>query len=226
MTCLSRNGNQHKENQQKPHIHTHAHYAACAFSACDEQTTIDGFYSAVRRSNTNPIDALLSTLENVDGDLLPFVRLNMSTDGELSALSLFYGPTHLATGRLAGWEPLRCGIHPRSPCVLNRVGSFFPNLSTYLEHTGALSSCYCHLYIHSVLSADRYYGLDCFGSFTINPLIVHRFSIKWLFDLAQCARSRDLRHAMTNFSVASCRKFGGPDEPPTVGPEASELLHI
>jgi hypothetical protein len=61
-----------------------------------------------------------------------------------------YHLTHLATGRLAGWEPLRCGIHPRPPFDLNRVGSFFPNLSTYLEHTGALSSYYCHLYISTL----------------------------------------------------------------------------
>jgi hypothetical protein len=55
-----------------------------------------------------------------------------------------------APERLAGWEPLRCGIHPRPPFDLNRVGSFFPNLSTFLEHTGALSSCYCHLYISTL----------------------------------------------------------------------------
>ena len=57
------------------------------------------------------------------------------------------------------------------------------------------------IYIHSVLSADRYYGLDRFGSFSISALIVYRFSINGWFDLADCARSRDLRHAMTNFLV-------------------------
>lgn len=211
MTCLSRNDNQHKENSTKP-TYTHARtYAAHAFSACDEQTTIDGFYSAVRRSNTNPIDALLSTLENVDGDLLPLVRLNMSTDGELSALSLFYGPTHSSYALLL-WRKgdLQDGNHFVAVFPLNLPSTslrqqegrlVLSNLSIHLEHTGALSSCYCHLYISTLY----YLPIDIMA-LTLWFVLYQRsghssFPDQWVFDLAECARSRDLRHAMTNFLV-------------------------
>jgi hypothetical protein len=179
MTCLSRNDNQHKENSTKP-TYTHARtYAAHAFSACDEQTTIDGFYSAVRRSNTNPIDALLSTLENVDGDLLPLVRLNMSTDGELSALSLFYGPTHSSYALLL-WRQgdLQDGNHFVAVFLLNlpsttrgTARSFQP-FHPSRAYRRAIELLLSFIYIHTVLSANRYYGLDA---------LVRSLSTLWSF---------------------------------------------
>lgn len=259
MTCLSRNDNQYKEKPTKTtYKHARAH-AAQAFSACDEQTTIDGFYSAVRRSNTNPIDALLSTLENVDGDLLPLVRLNMSTDGELSALSLLNGPTHSSYALLL-WRQgdLQDGNHFVAVFPLNLPSTTrgtarpFQPFHPSRAYRRAIELLLSFIYIHTVLSANRYYGLDA---------LVRCLSTLWSFIVSRsmavlCTRSRDLGHAMTNFSVASCRKFGDPDEPNTqpplilgpsprataadpsqirvilvtnchtVGPEASQLPHI
>ena len=156
MTCLSRNDNQYKEKPTKTTYKYARAHAAQAFSACDEQTTIDGFYSAVRRSNTNPIDALLSTLENVDGDLLPLVRLSMSTDGELSALSLSL-PPHAFGDR----ETCRMGTtslrYPPSTSLRSQQGRLVLPEPLHLSraYRRAIELLLSFIYIHSVLSADQ-----------------------------------------------------------------------